>query len=154
MIVTPENCLKKGWTKCMDENTGHPYYWNTETKDVTWEVPADYQAYLDQNATILRDPRITNMWTMCVSEDNPANVYYVNELTRIVSWNKPIGFVDPETTAIKVDTASVEPKPKKNIIKRRKPTKTKPSNPFSDTKDLDSEYVLKGPLRMQNLITI
>lgn len=127
----------------MDENTGHPYYWNTDTKDVTWEVPADYQAYLDQNATILRDPRIANMWTMCLSEDSPANVYYVNELTRIVSWNKPIGFVEPKTAVVQVQVAaSVEPKPKRNIIKRRKPTKTtKPANPFSDTKDLDSEYV-------------
>lgn len=125
----------------MDENTGHPYYWNTETKDVTWEVPADYQAYLDQNATILKDPRVTNMWTMCSSDESPANVYYVNELTRIVSWNKPIGFVEPTTAiAVQAKATSVEPKPKKNIIKRRKPVKSKTTNnPFSDTKDLDSE---------------
>lgn len=123
----------------MDENTGHPYYWNTDTKEVTWEVPSDYQAYLDQNASVLRDPRVANMWTKYFSEDTPPNVYYVNELTRIVSWNKPIGFVDAETAVAKVEAVSDEPQAKKNIIKRRKPSKTKTANPFSDTKDLDSE---------------
>lgn len=124
----------------MDENTGHPYYWNTETKAVTWEVPADYQAYLDENASVLSDPRVANMWTMCLGEDSQASVYYVNELTRIVSWNKPIGFVEPQISTTTIRPAANEPKPMKNVIKRRKPNKAKTAtNPFSSTKDLDNE---------------
>lgn len=125
----------------MDKNTGHPYYWNIDTKDVTWEVPADYQSYLDRNATALADPRVANMWTVCFADDTQTSVYYVNEFTRIVSWNKPIGFVEPERPAMGLAEGTVsEPKPSKNVIKRRRKTaKTRRENPFKDTKDLDSE---------------
>ncbi|XP_065202431.1 nuclear receptor corepressor 2-like [Planococcus citri] len=36
------------WQACVDENTGYSYYWNVETNQVTWEVPADYLAYQTQ----------------------------------------------------------------------------------------------------------
>lgn len=31
--------LPKGWVKCMD-NSGADYYWNTESDETTWELPA------------------------------------------------------------------------------------------------------------------
>lgn len=33
------------WQECYDEGSGCYYYWNTETNEVTWEVPQDLQAY-------------------------------------------------------------------------------------------------------------
>ena len=36
------------WQACVDENTGYSYYWNVETNQVTWEVPADYLTYQTQ----------------------------------------------------------------------------------------------------------
>lgn len=32
------------WQQCYDHNSGYPYYWNTETNEVTWEMPADLKA--------------------------------------------------------------------------------------------------------------
>ncbi|KAK6636780.1 hypothetical protein RUM43_010443 [Polyplax serrata] len=34
------------WQQCYDPNSGYPYYWNTETNEVTWEMPADLKAAL------------------------------------------------------------------------------------------------------------
>lgn len=28
-----------GWQECFDDNTGYPYYWHTETNEVTWDMP-------------------------------------------------------------------------------------------------------------------
>lgn len=29
------------WKQCVDENTNHPYYWNTVTNEVSWTLPED-----------------------------------------------------------------------------------------------------------------
>ncbi|KAK0168616.1 hypothetical protein PV327_002394 [Microctonus hyperodae] len=29
------------WQECFDESTGYPYYWHTETNQVTWEIPTE-----------------------------------------------------------------------------------------------------------------
>lgn len=34
------------WQYCLDEGTQCYYYWNTETNDVTWEIPPGYSQYL------------------------------------------------------------------------------------------------------------
>ncbi|GJQ74386.1 hypothetical protein Trydic_g21260 [Trypoxylus dichotomus] len=34
---------KSVWEECYDEKSGFTYYWNTQTDDVTWDVPPDYK---------------------------------------------------------------------------------------------------------------
>ena len=34
------------WQQCLDDETQCYYYWNYETNDVTWEIPAEFSQYL------------------------------------------------------------------------------------------------------------
>ncbi|XP_072047577.1 formin-binding protein 4-like isoform X2 [Amphiura filiformis] len=36
--------VDNGWQELLDENTNCIYYWNTITNEVTWDMPADFQA--------------------------------------------------------------------------------------------------------------
>lgn len=36
------------WQECFDDTSGYPYYWNMHTNLVTWEMPPEYQAWLDK----------------------------------------------------------------------------------------------------------
>ena len=38
------------WQQCVDENTQHPYYWNTTTNEVTWTVPEEIAIQYEQIA--------------------------------------------------------------------------------------------------------
>ncbi|XP_058796412.1 formin-binding protein 4-like [Phymastichus coffea] len=53
--IAPENSDKSNqgsimshpssfWQECYDEQTGYPYYWHTETNQVTWEIPTELKA--------------------------------------------------------------------------------------------------------------
>lgn len=35
------------WQECYDSTTGYTYYWNMETNEVTWDMPPDYQSYME-----------------------------------------------------------------------------------------------------------
>lgn len=62
------------------------------SKDVTWDMPAEYQKFLDSNTA---SKRKENTWTTCYTDDE-VTPYYVNEFTRIVSWDRPEGLLkDP-----------------------------------------------------------
>ena len=34
------------WQQCLDAETQCYYYWNYDTNDVTWEIPAEFSQYL------------------------------------------------------------------------------------------------------------
>lgn len=36
--------LITAWQECFDESTGYPYYWHTETNEVTWELPKELES--------------------------------------------------------------------------------------------------------------
>lgn len=36
------------WQECFDEQTGFPYYWHTETNQVTWEIPPELKLFQEQ----------------------------------------------------------------------------------------------------------
>lgn len=138
--------FRLGWTQCIDKATGHPYYWHPETKEVTWEIPVEYQAFLDQNADQLSGSNVASMWTVCLTDgEEPAQRYYVNEYTRIVSWDKPVGFVEPlEATAKNASARGERDAPvSKNVIKRRKvqPKQKgeKRENPYSKPTEAENE---------------
>ncbi|KAF6205329.1 hypothetical protein GE061_019499 [Apolygus lucorum] len=35
------------WQECYDSSTGFAYYWNVDTNEVTWDIPIEYQLYLE-----------------------------------------------------------------------------------------------------------
>nr|CAB3246634.1 formin-binding protein 4-like [Phallusia mammillata] len=40
------------WKQCVDENTNHPYYWNTDTNEVSWTLPEDVMKQYDNQMSI------------------------------------------------------------------------------------------------------
>ena len=34
------------WQQLMDEKTNYPYYWNTVTNEVVWDMPSEFSKYL------------------------------------------------------------------------------------------------------------
>lgn len=76
------------WTKCIDKNTGHPYFWNMITKEVTWEMPEDFATYLQQTAN---EPKQSS-WILAYSDDGTQ--YYFNEAMREISWEKPSDYIE------------------------------------------------------------
>lgn len=49
------NCII--WRECLDETTKHPYYWHTETQEVTWVKPESYESDLIAQETALKQWR-------------------------------------------------------------------------------------------------
>lgn len=78
------------WTQCTDASSGHPYYWNIVTKDVTWEMPNEYRRFLDRS--VLQNSHFLKKWILCYTDDSLP--YYFNEVTREISWEKPEEFVE------------------------------------------------------------
>ena len=37
---------KSLWQQLTDEKSNYPYYWNTETNEVVWDMPSEFQQYL------------------------------------------------------------------------------------------------------------
>ncbi|OXU22635.1 hypothetical protein TSAR_013641 [Trichomalopsis sarcophagae] len=37
------------WQECFDEQTGYPYYWHTETNQVTWEMPPELKMMAEKS---------------------------------------------------------------------------------------------------------
>lgn len=128
------------WTQCFDKITGHPYYWNTISKEVTWEIPTEYQGYLDSQKQSLSDVSKRNAWIICYADDEKATPYYVNEYTREVSWEKPINFVETILELPKVpqnSKATQKEIPLKAVNRHLKPVR---KYPFK-TDDIEDEYV-------------
>lgn len=42
------NVLFLAWQECFDESTGYPYYWHTNTNQVTWEMPPEYRLWKEK----------------------------------------------------------------------------------------------------------
>lgn len=77
------------WTKCTDHAVGHPYYWNMETKEVTWEMPTEYHQFLETSKSQFSELPIDDYWK---KGEDKNTTFFVNELTRIVTWQKPPGY--------------------------------------------------------------
>ncbi|XP_037040805.1 formin-binding protein 4-like [Bradysia coprophila] len=127
------------WTQCIDQGTGHPYYWNTLTKDVTWEMPAEYEKFLQQSLRS-KNSNKENSYTVCYTDENVP--YYVNEHTRQVSWEKPAGFVEPKAK-VKENANKLKKSSKKTDRNGHKKKSTKRQDksskkyPFDTNDDLD-----------------
>ena len=60
--VLPELSIPPEWKKVMDEKTGHPYFWNTVTNDVTWYPPP---------GSIYNNPKAKNADTTAKQKKQP-----------------------------------------------------------------------------------
>ena len=122
----------------MDPSTGHPYYWNISTKEVTWEKPEEYAKYkkeIEKFSTKLHD----DYWTVGYSEGNETP-YYVNEYTRVVSWEKPANFkekVKEVKAIISKSTTNVSQATQKFRKSKKKAIKTPLPKHLEPTSDED-----------------
>lgn len=109
-------------------------------------MPSEYQKFLESN-TETSSKHKKNTWTTCYTDDE-VTPYYVNEFTRIVSWDRPEGLEDPPAAKV----ATVVPKQKVIIPTITKPTtkivKAKVHNPKAkrrkypfDNDSLEQEWV-------------
>lgn len=79
------------WGICEDKVTKSPYYWNLETKEVTWTMPDDlltYLSYVDTHKDALLKWYGDGRW---ISHSGQANgsTFYLDEMYRKVSWEIP-----------------------------------------------------------------
>ena len=44
--------VKCDWEECFDDRTGFPYYWNTETNEVTWQMPDQYSQWIKSRSAV------------------------------------------------------------------------------------------------------
>lgn len=114
--------ISSDWTECLDKSTGHPYYWNTKTKEVTWEIPDAYKNYLEilsKNRKYKSSDK-NKYWTTCY--DDNKQPYYVNKLTRVVVWEKPKEITEPVAEKNRRTINKVKESRRENPYKARRPS--------------------------------
>lgn len=122
------------WTQCVDKNTGHPYYWNIETKEVTWEIPDEYQRFLELSAANFAKTSTFSKWVHCNSDDQQP--YYFNEVTREISWERPADYVDVVPEVSHSGSSSSTTKTRAKETQNERPTKkTFKKYPFPELED-------------------
>eukprot|EP00117_Sycon_ciliatum_P013869 scpid52762/ scgid14366/ Formin-binding protein 4; Formin-binding protein 30 len=47
------------WHECLDPNSGHVYYWNTITNEVSWTLPEDFNSAMTSSAATSTTPAAT-----------------------------------------------------------------------------------------------
>nr|XP_018667349.1 formin-binding protein 4-like isoform X2 [Ciona intestinalis] len=66
------------WSECFDENTKHPYYWNTETNEVTWIVPPEIEVQIQPKEVVkevkAKEPSVDDMFAGFMNEINEEMV--------------------------------------------------------------------------------
>ncbi len=91
------------WKATVDSSTGKTYYYNKQTKEVSWTIPTGYKESVrsekneknndDTNKAEGDDSDIAKYWRETV-DANTGKMYYFNKKTKMVSWEKPAGFVE------------------------------------------------------------
>lgn len=88
------------WQECYDEQTGYPYYWHTETNQVTWEMPSELKTIQDKQKQIdsltatreTRDAQI-RQWSNA-SQNDCMYVFFFNLI--FIKSNFIINIVDKQ----------------------------------------------------------
>lgn len=117
-----QKTISSDWTECIDKSTGHSYYWNTKTKEVTWEIPDAYKNYLEiisKNRKYKSSDK-NKYWTTCY--DDNKQPYYVNKLTRVVAWEKPKEMTEPSVEKNRRTANRVKENKRENPYKTRRPS--------------------------------
>ena len=93
------------WNAAVDPSTGKTYYYNKSTKEVSWTIPEGYsenakkdmredEQTRNDNETKAKggDSDIDKHWRETV-DPSSGKKYYYNKKTKMVSWEKPAGFI-------------------------------------------------------------
>lgn len=62
------------------------------TKEVTWEIPDEYEQFLKLSAMKYYGASVANKWVLCSTDGEKE--YYFNAVTREISWERPAEYVD------------------------------------------------------------
>ena len=104
----------------MDENTvpatawleyasgKRSYFYNWETKETTWDIPADYFAWKEG---LLKSYLKTTNWKKAV--DKKEKVYYYDKITKETQWDVPTDVADYEANLLKFNLKRYVPKKRK-----------------------------------------
>ncbi|XP_014221578.1 fibrous sheath CABYR-binding protein-like [Trichogramma pretiosum] len=114
------------WQECVDEQTGYPYYWHTETNQVTWEIPIELKMFKEnsQGGNITPStPHIPQWSKMSKFSDSQNNI--------------PDGMIPKEVVARNRNRqAGIINKPEKPLHKSDS-TKTRKRNESSDDEKIE-----------------
>eukprot|EP01031_Cornospumella_fuschlensis_P029760 gene29760-35935_t len=94
------------WDAVLDESSQQTYYYNTDTGEVSWDLP---EGVVISKDTADNQPPVAQItsWREVVDESSGATYYY-NEATGDTSWEKPEGFVEQAVeSAAQNDSAAV-----------------------------------------------
>ena len=118
------------WTECYDEESGHPYYFNSETGEYTWDTPAstdlagsqrwleqEHMSELTSRGTENRHvrpsgpPRAAGEWEELWDEESQCP-YYLNHENGEFHWEKPDNFdqswLETQDTAVMTARSSTK----------------------------------------------
>lgn len=98
--------LTTSWTTCEDKATGNPYFWNIETKEVSWDQPEElrkYLAYVEQHKDELTRSYGENRF-VTHSGLTQGSSFFLDQLLRKVSWEMPTKSATTTTTERNADS--------------------------------------------------
>ncbi|GMH80022.1 hypothetical protein TL16_g08367 [Triparma laevis f. inornata] len=110
----PDETINRGpWDKYTDPESGHPYYYNSETEESTYERPEGFQTTADPFVSARKSSRKVLPSASVVSARRPSNAvgtalnggwtkyedpesksfYYYHEASDVSQWDRPDNFV-------------------------------------------------------------
>merc|ERR1712060_635208 len=74
--------LPGGWESYIDEKSGRPYYFNVDTREVTWSNPCEADGMIE------REEELPDGWESQIDEAS-GQPYFWHRDTREVTWISP-----------------------------------------------------------------
>ncbi|RYH13585.1 hypothetical protein EON65_35300 [archaeon] len=81
------------WEQAVDESTQKTYYFNSDTGEVSWDLP-EGAVFSQAVAESTVPPADLGTWAEVIDEASGASYYY-NETTGETSWERPTGMIEP-----------------------------------------------------------
>ncbi|XP_063995704.1 formin-binding protein 4-like isoform X2 [Diachasmimorpha longicaudata] len=116
------------WQECFDESTGYPYYWNTQTNQVTWEIPKDLEAIKQGNNQEVPQTSGRFQAYEAPRQNPPVNRY------KLLQDKIPEGMIPKEV----VERSKNRFREKKKIIVSNK-VQNKSRSSFKESRESDSD---------------